>query len=116
MRLNPHVVSARVLAGAWYLDQNVVDWRNLIDPEFLDLANTEQCILGQALGDFWVALKRLGLSEDQSAKLGFYLKGREDDSASGNANWSLLTETWLAYLADEPMLVKPSQMVPKGVR
>lgn len=57
----------RVTAGAAWLDQHIDDWPALIDLTRFDIDDRYDCVLGQVIGDFWIA----PLTWAQAVAMGF---------------------------------------------
>lgn len=99
-------VPERVQAGATWLDANVPDWLDRINPATLDLASCITCVLGQLFGNYWDAPIAPACSyvpdvqgTDRAADHGFTVY--YDWDASGDAdNFAELNEAWRALIAD----------------
>ena len=63
-----------VTRGVKLLDQEVMEWRNHIDLDDLDLDDCDICVLGQLFGDYDSGLERLGLIDTGSEDVGYDVK------------------------------------------
>jgi len=79
-----------VQAGMQVLDEKVPGWESRIDPETLDLASCQFCILGQIYGDYGVGRRALDLYSDYAH--GFDVDGGVD------RYYPLLTRAWLRVI------------------
>lgn len=107
----------RVRFGAELLDSKYVarGWRKKVYASVLTMQYPTTCIVGQAFGNFFDGLKRLGLgtlltSEERQAgwRYGFNLPIREQHWC-GHKNyqrWSLLAEAWRNRLARDARVRK----------
>lgn len=82
----------RVKRGVAYLDGLLPGWRENIEVLDLDLRSCTQCILGQVLTNFFMALRLLGLNQYQAQSMGFNII---DDPQT---DFIILTECWLDEL------------------
>lgn len=53
------------------LDEHVIDWRDKVDADGLDMGDPCRCVLGQIYGDFYEGVALLGISFGQTDRLGF---------------------------------------------
>lgn len=74
-----------VQRGAEFLDEHRPGWVDEIDVQCLDIGNPFNCIVGQLEGGWSDGLESLGLTEEDSVRLGF-------DAPDG---------PWMAYDLDE---------------
>lgn len=52
-----------VKKGAYYMDTNYPNWASTINFNRLEMDNCQQCIVGQAIGDYGVAIARASGAE-----------------------------------------------------
>nr|MDT0658055.1 hypothetical protein [Micromonospora sp. DSM 115978] len=90
-------ISARVKAGAAWLDQHRPGWLDRIDLITLDIGDPECCVIGQ-LDDDWT-----GLSDPEfAAACGLLVPGSWSwPDIKARAEYERLTEGWKAYVLDE---------------
>jgi hypothetical protein len=70
--LNPAVITARVKAGAEWLDEQEPGWAERIDTSQLNMSDPCGCIAGQLAGDYWRFVREWhSLSVGEQAKFGF---------------------------------------------
>ncbi len=81
-----------VQAGMELLDENVPGWECRIDPEVLDLASCQFCVLGQIYGEYTQGTRELHLVKGNP--YGFDTPGGE----GAEKYYSLLTRAWLRVL------------------
>lgn len=81
-----------VKKGMALLDQYEPGWRNAIKVEYLDVATTDRCVLGQVYGSFSIGLQTLsnktGVSVDSVAH-GFAI-----DAVTSADPYKVLTDDW----------------------
>lgn len=82
-----------VTKGINLLDEQVPDWRTKIDPERLNLASCEVCVLGQIFGDYDTGLEQLNID---GYDYGFNTYG----------SMAELTEAWRDALGENSVLVE----------
>jgi hypothetical protein len=80
-------LAQRAARGAALLDRLRPGWADEVDPDRLDLANAEGCLLGQLYGHVDDGLTALG--DPDPVACGFDLEADEDD-----ADYSPLTSCW----------------------
>jgi len=91
----------RVRRGATYLDDLDPDWHRRVDPDTLELANGQACVLGQLHGDFRMGLGRAQILNFTSAPrpslspvaYGFQCLQRVPDAAQ-DQDYKLLNQAW----------------------
>lgn len=92
-----------VRAGIAFLDKKDPEWREDLDVDYLDMWDCENCILGQRHGDYLDGLAELGLTDEDSYRLGLDLKmedlkGEDPDGhpvSMGRKRYDDLRETWI---------------------
>lgn len=92
---------AQIAAGAVLLDERVPDWRYLIDPEQLNMRDATQCILGQAMTNYWHAINILNMDDKDVVEAHGFTLPREAAMSCDNCRdvrWALLTKEWKLYL------------------
>ncbi len=82
-------IEHRVARGAAFMDRERPDWENNVDLSTLNLADNEQCILGQRYGEYGIGTIVLGLSMRRQYRYGFIAT-----RAGGCAEYPDLTEAW----------------------
>ena len=88
----------RAAAGAAFLDRAEPDWFKRVNPETLDLAHGNLCVLGQLYGTYRQGIGRhnaLFQNTEKSQKLGF-VGNCNPDSYFGRlrGGWNRLTRAW----------------------
>lgn len=81
-----------VQAGIEVLDAKVPGWECQLDPDTLDLASCQLCVLGQIYGDYFVGKRALELLDGDAH--GFTVK----DATGIDREYGFLTRTWLKVL------------------
>lgn len=73
------VLAARQQLGRKFMDQNVPNWRDLIDWGKFDMSDSTCCIIGQCMPaeNFEASCQALGLTLDDAIDLGFNEVPRE---------------------------------------
>lgn len=93
--------SENVKAGAAFLDEVALTWRENIDIAELDLAHDYKCTLAQALQmKYSHALAQLDLSHEDAKKYGFMLDTSTTTLEEDSANFAELTEDWKAWFQE----------------
>jgi hypothetical protein len=89
----------RAAEGAALLDEQRPGWVDEIDPDRLDMADPDCCILGQ-LGGYVSVGTRLGLLDGTGANTGAIEHGFEFDGPERARNlWHELEEAWRGEIA-----------------
>jgi hypothetical protein len=94
-----------IKAGAALLDENIPEWEERQDLDFLDLMESCHCVLGQSedIRDYWYTLKKLfpHAQTDQelfdlSAEHGFSVKLADSErlTEKDSQNYDRLTREW----------------------
>lgn len=91
-------VSERVLNGVTFLDETVPDWREKIEPISLNVADGNNCVLGQVFGNFGDGLIFLKKDANWAADHGMYAYGH-NDGVSCLKEYQRLTEEWRIVLS-----------------
>lgn len=99
--ITPAYARQRVRRGATYLDDLDPDWHRRVDPDTLELANGQACVLGQLHGDFRMGLGRAQILNLTSAPrpslspvaYGFQCLQRVPDAAQ-DRDYDLLNRAW----------------------
>jgi len=99
--ITPAFARQRVRRGATYLDDLDPDWHGRVDPDTLELANGQACVLGQLHGDFRMGLGRAQILNLTSAPrpslspvaYGFQCLQRVPDAAQ-DQDYDLLNQAW----------------------
>ena len=90
-------VEKRVRAGIQFLDKQYGrKWREKVDLDRLNMVSCFDCLLGQIMENYDSHLKKLGLTSDRAADLGFDLSTEDIFSM-----WQDLTQTWRRVLRKE---------------
>jgi hypothetical protein len=115
--LNENIARERVARGAAFLDDHVAGWREVANPDTLNLASCRDCVLaqlnrggllGQHLTDydaFHNAVNTLGLDDQRAMELGFLVR---DHSFTTHVEYALLTSAWRDELADNVPVPVPA--------
>lgn len=93
-------MKSAIKRGIKLLDERVLDWRDRIDLDELDLSNSQSCILGQSFGAYGKGKYLLGLTAIESAKLGFnILDVSWWDENDFETQYNRLTQLWKEALS-----------------
>jgi len=99
-----------VQAGMDVLDKKVPGWECRIDPDTLDLASCQRCILGQIYGDYVDGRRTLELTD--TVHHGFTLSALV--GGQRKREWEFLTKTWLRVLRKR-LSTKIDKITKRGV-
>lgn len=109
---------AAVRRGVRLLDEFVPDWPKKINPEFLEMSNTDQCMLGQTFKDFGIGChtlaekaikKHLGTAvrlENNDVQIDASYYGFDE---SYNTSFSDLEVTWINVLRSRQRKAAPKK-------
>lgn len=100
---------AHAAAGAAFLDIVRSNWSDDVDPDRLNLASSNACILGQTDSEYGTGVKNLSLSNEHAEALGFViidgLMRFADDKVGGlfyhlrDKMYDALTDAWKSELS-----------------
>lgn len=74
--------------GATWMDNHLPRWATFIDLSNLEMANCDNCIIGQAIGEYDTVIESYGFSSEWAVEHGFvapsqfHANGKYDDIAS----------------------------------
>jgi len=99
----------RVAAGATYLDENIPNWRERVNPERLDISRIFSCVLAQLGEEYHAVARKLGLDDEQRVRLGFFVEPSRGfvrrlfglPAKSNKREYQALTEAWRWAVAAE---------------
>jgi hypothetical protein len=104
----PNPYAARVEAGAALLNEKRPAWIDEVDPDTLQIASVNDCVLGQLYEDYDRGLYILGLGVFNARDLGFttfrkdvspfYEDGIGSSFPTQALAWRALTEAWTDYI------------------
>lgn len=77
-----------IKAGMDLLDEEFPGWREIINPEQLDMGDCHQCILGQLFGEYFTGKREMGLTGTEPEEFGF------EDWVGGNDRYQWITAAW----------------------
>lgn len=92
----------RVAAGTAFMDRLLPDgWQKTINLDTLNIADDENCVLGQCYGSFGTVTNRFDLSPRQARSLGFF----ENPGPRHGRRYRRLTAAWRQSLQESRELV-----------
>ena len=97
----PPSVGSRVRAGMQFLDRVEPGWRSRVNPETLDLARCDRCVLGQLYGSYGQGTSRHALTLAEVIDYGFQTSAVFDTSGTWptfEAGCRPLTAEWRRQL------------------
>jgi len=96
-----------VQAGMAVLDANMPGWECRIDPETLNLASCQLCVLGQVYGEYSAGKREVGIEDGDN-----YGFSTRDDSSR---EYGFLTRTWLRVIKKR-LTAKLNKITKRGVK
>lgn len=92
-----------VARGVALLDEKVPGWRDRLSPNYLNMGDCEDCILGQMYGWYEDGLAMVGLSDDPdpwlAGRFGLCLPSRSETTQETTSRYEVLTRAWREAIA-----------------
>lgn len=89
-----------VALGMLFLDDAVPGWDDRITPKTLNMASSNDCVLGQLYGSYWVGMRQLRVGYHAAERFGFAYDIKHCNSMlNGATEYRVLTQAWVAKLA-----------------
>lgn len=99
----------KIRAGIAFLDEEVPQWEEKINPERIDVSKGFACVLGQIFGSYLVGIAHLwpeltlNERDREAEKYGFWLadeKYDDEDIFSLSEAYSILSDEWCEILSN----------------
>jgi len=96
-RIDSSVVGC-VQRGMDFLDKECPGWEEIVNPGALDIACSQNCVMGQIFGDYSAGIETLAISIENASRLGFE-NAEESNYKNLNTCWKKQIQNRLATLA-----------------
>lgn len=84
--------SIKIKRGVELLNEKSPGWHSKIDLDRLDMADRDDCVLGQLFGDYFDGLEAIGVRPDRDVSFGFNFKVPPLPPTMGVKSWQSVIE------------------------